>query len=144
MPKDSVLAAKDIIDNPGFAQQIYGGSGLVHPLSGATLAGYSYFLRTTAQRRVVAEIGADMPIGGTPATDYRIAVSFARYLRSSRVPKLVLYANPGSILPGATAIGLGMPNTTDVSVGGGRHYLAEDEPAAITQAILQWRSGLQV
>ena len=66
VPKDPVLAAKDIIDNPGFAQQIYGGSGLVHPLSGSALAGYRYFLRTTAQRRVVAEIGADMPIGGTP------------------------------------------------------------------------------
>ena len=42
-----------------------------------------------------------------------------RYLRTSPVPKLVIYGEPGSILPGSTAIGLGTPNARFVSVGKG-------------------------
>jgi len=140
VPKDPALAKKYIIDNPPFAAQIYSGSGVLHPLSPSDLAGYAYFLSTPSQRRVVAEIGAQMPIAGDPANNARTATDFARYLRTSNVPKLVLYANPGSILPSATAIGLGMPNTHYASVGAGYHYLAEDEPAAIVNALLAWRA----
>lgn len=141
-PKDPTLRKTYIIDNADFAEQVYGGTGLIDPLSGDELAGYGYFLATPDQRRSVADIGANMPIGGVPAVNNAIAAQFARYLRVSAVPKLVLYADPGSILPGATAIGLGTPNTSYVSVGSGYHYLVEDAPAAIVAALLQWRAGV--
>ncbi len=140
VPKDPALAKKYIIDNPQFAAQIYSGNGVLHPLSPSELAGYSYFLSTPSERRVVAEIGAQMPIAGDPANNARTATDFARFLRTSTIPKLVLYAKPGSILPGATAIGLGMPNTQYASVGAGYHYLAEDAPNAIVNAVLAWRA----
>lgn len=142
VPKDPALAKQYIIDNPDFAAQVYGGSGLLHPLSGDELAGYSYFLSTPEERADIVDIGANMPIAGVPATNFAIATAFARYLRTSDVPKLVLYGDPGSILPGSTAIGLGFPNTTYRSVGAGYHYLVEDAPAAITQGILDWRAAL--
>ena len=142
VPKDPALRQRYIVDNPDFATQVYGGTGLLHPLSPDELAGYGYFLSTPEQRGNVADIGANMPVAGIPAGNYAIAAEFARYLRNNDVPKLVLYANPGSILPGSTAIGLGTPNTRYVAVGAGYHYLVEDEPAAITTAILAWRAGL--
>ncbi|GAC1497853.1 MAG: haloalkane dehalogenase [Ktedonobacteraceae bacterium] len=139
-PKNPTLANQYIINNPQFAAQIYAGSGLLHPLSASDLAGYAFFLATPAERRIVAEIGAQMPIAGDQASNFSTITAFARYLRTSEVPKLVLYAKPGSILPGATAIGLGMPNTRYASVGAGYHYLAEDEPVAIANAVLAWRA----
>lgn len=142
VPKDPILRQQYIIDNPDFAAQVYGGPGLLHPLSGDELAGYSYFLSTPQQRTNVADIGANMPIAGVPANNYAIAAAFARYLRTSTISTLVLYANPGSILPGSTAIGLGFPHTSYRSVGAGYHFLVEDEPAAITTALLTWRAGL--
>lgn len=142
-PKDPVLREQFIVGNPGFAAQIYAGTGVLHPLTGSELEGYAYFLSTRAQRANVADIGADMPIAGAPADTQRIATTFARYLRTSRVPKLVLTATPGAILPGATAIGLGLPNTRYASVGPGIHYLAEDAWPAITAAILAWRPGIE-
>lgn len=81
-----------------------------------------------------------MPIAGDPAKNFKLASKFGRYLRTDDVPKLVLYATPGSILPGATAIGLGMPNTTYASVGAGYHYLAEEEPTVIVNKLLAWLS----
>jgi len=141
VPKNPALAKKYIIDNPQFATQIYSSSkGLLHPLSPTELAGYAYFLSTPSERRVVAEIGTQMPIAGDPTNNFRTITAFAHDLRTSAVPKLVLYANPSSILPAATAIGLGMPNTQYASVGAGYHYLAEDEPIAIVNALLTWRA----
>lgn len=142
VPKDPALRRQYITNNPDFAAQIYGGAGLLHPLSGDELAGYSYFLASPAQRDRVADVGADMPIGGSPASTFAIASAFARWLRTSTVPKLLIYAAPGSILPAATAAGLGWPNTTYAPVGVGYHYLVEDEPAAITAAVLAWRQTL--
>jgi haloalkane dehalogenase len=141
VPKDPALREQYIVGNPDFAAQVYGGAGLLRPLSGDELAGYSYFLSTRAQRANVADIGASMPIAGVPADNYRIAARYARHLRTSTVPKLVLYGAPGGILPGSTAIGLGTPNTTYVPVGAGIHYLAEDAPAATVAAILAWLAG---
>lgn len=141
-PKDPTLREQYIVQNPAFAEQVYGGQGLLHPLSGEELAGYGAFLATPEQRARVADIGAQMPIGGVPASTARIAAGFARYLRTSDVPKLVLYATPGSILPAASANVLGFPNMTVAKVGPGIHYLAEDAPQAVAQQVLRWRDGL--
>lgn len=141
-PKDPVQREQFIVGNPAFAEQVYGGAGLLRPLSGDELAGYAYFLSTRQQRANVADIGAQMPIAGAPAATFRIVTDFARYLRTSPVPKLVLYAAPGAILPGSTAIGLGTPNTSYASVGAGYHYLAEDAAAAVTAAALSWRASI--
>lgn len=65
-----------------------------------------------------------------------------RYLRVSNLPKLVLDADPGSILPGSTAIGLCTPNTTCTAFGPGYHYLVEDAPGAIVAALLSWLDEL--
>ncbi len=142
VPRDPILRQQYIVDNPDFAAQVYGGAGLVHPLTGDELAGYAHFLATPAQRARVADIGAQMPIAGDPAVNQAIAARFAHYLRSTRVPKLVVYANSGSILPGATAIGLGITNATYTGVGAGYHYLVEDEPGPLTSAILTWRDAI--
>ena len=110
-----------LIYDDQLASQIYQGS-LLHPLDDAQLAGYAYFLNTPQKRKVVTDIGAQMPIAGDPANNFKIISKFAFYLRTNDGPKLLLYATPGSILPGATAMGLGMPNTTYYSVGAGYHY----------------------
>ncbi|GAC1642765.1 MAG: hypothetical protein NVS4B8_12220 [Herpetosiphon sp.] len=143
VPKDPVLSQQFLIDNADLAAQIYGGPGLVHPLKSAELAGYAHFLATPSERRIVAQIGAQMPIAGDPVVNAWTAATFARFLRTSPIPKLVLYATPGSILPAATAIGLGMPNTQYTAVGTGYHYLTEDQPQAITAAILAWRATIR-
>lgn len=141
-PKDAVLRRQYIIDNPDFAAQVYGGPGLLHPLSGDELEGYRYFLSTPQQRENVADIGANMPVAGLPADNEAVAERFARYLRTSTVPKLVLYADPGGILPAATAIGLGLPHAQYRSVGAGYHYLVEDAAGAVTRSLLDWRAGI--
>ena len=102
--------------------------------------GYAAFLATPDARRVVAEMGTQVPVAGEPAATLPTAQAFARYLRMSAVPKLVLYGTPSGVLPAATALGLGLPNAHYAAVGAGYHYLAEDEPVAIAQAILAWRA----
>ncbi len=142
-PKDSKTLQDFFVSNAGLAEFIYGGKGpLLHPLSGDELAGYSYFLSTPAQRKVFAQIRAQMPIAGDVPENVLIQTAYAKYLRTNNVPKLLLYANPGIFLPEKQAKGLGLANTQIVSVGNGKHYLTEDEPQAINSAILAWRANL--
>jgi haloalkane dehalogenase len=63
--------------------------------------------------------------------------SYAPWLAASSVPKLLLHARPGMLIGPSTArrIGREFANTTVVDVGRGRHFLAEDQPAAIGRAI---------
>ena len=126
-------------NNPGLAQQTYG------QLKPDDLAAYALPLSTPRGREIAGEIGADFPIAGTPTTSFQTATRFARYLRTSPVPKLVLYGNPGLTMPEAVvnAYRASMPNLSAVNVGKGGHYLAEDQPDAIARAILAWRDGLR-
>ncbi len=71
---------------------------------------------------------------------------YARYLRTSPVPKLWLYATPGFLLPESKTDEIAgvLPNVEAIGVGPGLHFIQEDQPDAIGSAIADWlrRSGV--
>ncbi|MBF6593152.1 MAG: alpha/beta fold hydrolase [Thermaceae bacterium] len=137
--KDPQQRAAYTTNNPGLAKQTYG------QLKPEDFAAYAFTLSTPRSREIAGEIGADFPIAGEPQGSFQTASTFAKYLRTSPVPKLVLYGNPGLTMPEAVvkSYQAAMPNLTAVYVGAGEHYLAEDQPQAIAQAILSWRDQLR-
>ena len=71
-----------------------------------------------------------------------IARSYADYLSKSDVPKLFVNAEPGAILTGEVRdFCRTWPNQREVTVKGS-HFIQEDSPDEIGQAIAQWRSAL--
>ena len=76
-----------------------------------------------------------IPLGGEPADVVAIVDDYARWLSRSPLPKLFVNAEPGSILVGAQReFCRRWPNQREVTVKGS-HFIQEDSPAEIGQAI---------
>jgi haloalkane dehalogenase len=84
----------------------------------------------------------EIPIDGQPADVAALVNDYAAWLARSPLPKLFVNANPGSILVGAQReFCRGWPNQQEVTVKGS-HFLQEDSPAEIGQAIARLLRGL--
>ncbi len=77
----------------------------------------------------------EIPVGGEPADVVAIADAYARWLAGSDIPKLFINADPGIILTGAQReFCRRWPNQREITVRGS-HFIQEDSPAEIGQAI---------
>jgi len=84
----------------------------------------------------------EIPIDGEPADVSALVNDYAAWLARSALPKLFVNANPGSILVGAQReFCRGWPNQQEVTVRGS-HFLQEDSPVEIGQAIARFLRGL--
>jgi haloalkane dehalogenase len=83
-----------------------------------------------------------IPVEGEPADVTEIVSSYANWLASSTVPKLFVNGEPGAALTGALReFCRSWPAQTEVTVRG-LHFLQEDSPDEIGQAIITWLKAL--
>ena len=83
-----------------------------------------------------------IPIEGEPADVTEIVGAYASWLESSDLPKLFVNAEPGALVQGRTVdYCRRMPNVTEVTVAGS-HFIQEDSPHEIGEAIAAWLSTL--
>ena len=76
-----------------------------------------------------------IPIAGEPADVVELVTAYGEYLSRSATPKLLVNADPGSILTGAPlAFCRNWPNQREVTVKG-LHFLQEDSGDEIGQAV---------
>ena len=79
-----------------------------------------------------------IPIEGEPEDVVAIVNDYAEWLKSSDLPKLFVNADPGSILTGPQRdFCRTWANQTEVTVSGS-HFVQEDSPNEIGQAIADW------
>ncbi|HEX6212014.1 MAG TPA: haloalkane dehalogenase [Methylomirabilota bacterium] len=80
----------------------------------------------------------EIPIEGEPADVTALVQQYALWLSGSPLPKLFVNADPGAILVGGQReFCRAWPNQQDVTVRG-NHFLQEDSPAEIGQAIARF------
>ena len=79
-----------------------------------------------------------IPIEGEPADVTEIVEAYGDWLSTADVPKLFVNAEPGALI-GETqrAVVRTWPNVTEVTVAGS-HFIQEDSPAEIGEAIAAW------
>ncbi len=83
-----------------------------------------------------------IPIDGEPKDVYDIVSSYGQWMASNDLPKLFINADPGSILTGESrSFCRSWRNQSEVTVGGA-HFIQEDSPHEIGEAIFAWRSLL--
>ena len=83
-----------------------------------------------------------IPIEGEPAEVVEIVESYGAWLASSDLPKLFVNAEPGAILTGEQReFCRSWPNQKEVTVKG-IHFIQEDSPDEIGQAVAKWRAAL--
>ncbi|HEU0058471.1 MAG TPA: haloalkane dehalogenase [Hyphomicrobiaceae bacterium] len=118
-----------------FVERILPGS-ILRQLSEAEMAHYRRpFAVAGEDRRATLSWPRQIPIDGAPAEVVRTVESYARWLAASPVAKLFINAEPGSILVGRQReICRAWPNQTEVTVAG-LHFVQEDSPVAIGEAV---------
>lgn len=97
------------------------------------------FLNPGEDRRPTLTWPRQIPLDGEPADVSAIVAGYSEWLRSSPVPKLFINAEPGAILvEGMREFCRSWPNQTEVTVAGS-HFIQEDSPTEIGEAIAAWR-----
>lgn len=98
------------------------------------------YLEAGESRRPTLTWPRQIPIDGEPADVTRIVDAYAAWLARSDIPKLFVNADPGAILTGQQReFCRSWPNQTEVTVRG-NHFVQEDSPAEIAQAIVEFLS----
>ncbi len=88
-----------------------------------------------ARRQPMLSWPRNIPIGGEPREVAAVAADYAAWLAAAPVPKLFVNAEPGSILVGRQREACRRwPNQSEVTVRGA-HFIQEDQPAEIGQAV---------
>jgi haloalkane dehalogenase len=100
------------------------------------------YLEPGESRRPTLTWPREIPIDGEPADVVAIVDDYARWLATSDRPKLFVNAEPGVILVGAQRESCrAWPNQREITVRGS-HFLQEDSPAEIGEAVAAFLKGL--
>lgn len=99
------------------------------------------FAQAVEDRRPTLTWPRQIPLDGTPADVVELAQSYANWMAANDLPKLFINAEPGAILIGAQReFCRSWKNQTEITVKG-NHFLQEDSPHEIGQAIARWRKS---
>ena len=100
------------------------------------------YLEPGESRRPTLTWPRQIPLDGEPADVVAIVDAYSQWLSTSNLPKLFINADPGTILTGAQReFCRAWPNQREVTVPG-YHFIQEDSPAEIGQAIAEWLAEL--
>ena len=100
------------------------------------------FLETGESRRPTLTWPRDIPIDGEPADVVQLVSEYAEWLSRSPIPKLFINAEPGAILSGSQREFCRTWSNQDEVTVPGIHFLQEDCPEDIGQAIGDWYASI--
>lgn len=134
----SPAGEKLVLEDNTFVDKILPGA-ILRNLGDEEMAEYRRpFLKPGEDRRPTLSWPRQLPIEGQPPEVVDIASGYAAWLGCSTVPKLFINADPGAIVTGELReLVRSWPNLTEVTVKG-VHFIQEDSPQEIGQAISQW------
>jgi haloalkane dehalogenase len=118
-------------------------ASVMRPLAETEMAEYRRpYLAPGEGRRPTLTWPRQIPIDGAPPEVVAVVEDYSRWLSASRVPKLFVNAEPGSILTGRQReLCRSWPNQREITVRG-THFIQEDSPAEIAAAIAGFVRGL--
>ncbi len=131
-----------ILEKNLFVERILPGS-VLRDLTDAEMAVYRRPFSTAGEsRRPTLTWPRQIPIDGTPSDVACVVAEYANWLETSSIPKLFINADPGAILTGPQReFCRSWPNISEVTVPG-IHFIQEDSPQEIGDAIAAWLDGL--
>jgi len=128
-----------VLEENFFIEKILTGA-ILRTLSAEEMAEYRRpFAEPGEGRRPTLTWPREIPIDGNPADVTAIAAAYADWLATSDVPKLFVKAEPGLLISGGANLDFarGLREQSEVKVAG-RHFVQEDSPHEIGQAIADW------
>jgi len=113
-------------------------------LSAEEMAYYRSPYPTIRSRKPVRVWPQQIPIDGKPKRNQQLIEAYSQWLQNSNIPKLCLHSQPGAIISPELVqwIEKSIPNTKMVDIGAGIHFVQEDNPHGIGEAISEWYSTI--
>ncbi len=138
----SPAGEKLVLENNIFVERILPAS-VLRDLSEAEMAVYrAPFAEPGEGRRPTLTWPRQIPINGEPADMVELIAANQTFMAAAPFAKLFIDADPGSILIGRPRdICRAWPNQREVTVAG-RHFIQEDSPAEIGNAVAAFVEGL--
>ncbi len=111
-------------------------------LSNDELAVYAEPYKTIKSRTPLLAWPRSIPIAGKPAMVHTAVQSYRQWLTETEIPKLLIYTDKGvGILPEDVEwVKANMKNVNTVRLERGTHFIQEDDPHGIGEAVAQWYS----
>ena len=132
------LGEKMILEQNMFVEAVLPGATL-RKLTDEEMARYREPYPDPASRRPTWRWPNEIPIEGQPADVVEIVQSYSDWLKRTPLPKLLLYAQPGAIMRNLVDwCRENFPNLKAVDIGPGVHFVQEDRPHEIGEAIAEW------
>jgi haloalkane dehalogenase len=117
-------------------------SSILRDLTEEEMNAYRAPFDTPEHRQPTLNWPRQIPIEGEPAHMVELVEAYGAFMAASPIPKLFINADPGSILVGKQReFCRSWPNQTEVTVKG-LHFVQEDSPEEIGQAVAAWHAGL--
>ena len=117
-------------------------SSIIRELADDEMNAYRAPFDTADNRQPTLNWPRQIPIEGEPAHMVELVEAYGTFMAGSDIPKLFINADPGSILVGKQReFCRSWPNQLEVTVKG-LHFLQEDSPKEIGQAIAAWHAAL--
>ena len=118
-------------------------NSIIRKLTDEEMDHYRAPFSTPDDRQPTLNWPRQIPIDGEPVEMVELVTEYGRWLEQSvTLPKLFINAEPGSILVGRQReYCRTWPNQKEVTVPG-KHFIQEDSPSEIGQAIAEWLKGL--
>jgi haloalkane dehalogenase len=136
---------KLVLEDNVFVERVLPGS-ILRTLSKEEMDAYRAPFPTLQSRRPILALPRELPIAGEPADVYAMSERDHAALRASTYPKLLFSADPGALISpaAAKACAAELRNCRHIDLGPGAHYLQEDHPDAIGQALHAWLKEIAV
>jgi len=115
------------------------------PLGYEEMYAYRAPFKKVAHRKPVRLFPQEVPFDDKkPADNYKRMMATYNKIKTSKVPLLLLTADPGAIIKPEVAARFkkDMPRLKVQAVGAGIHYIQETQPTAIGKALVKWIGAL--
>ncbi len=114
--------------------------GIMRKLTDQEMENYRDPFKNAESRKPIWRFPNELPIDGQPADVSKMQEEYLAWLQQTELPKLLLFAEPGSLIPIAAVewARAHLKNLTSVHIGKGIHNIQEDRPAEIGRSIASW------
>ena len=119
-------------------------SAINRPLTKEEHDYYRAAFPTIRSRRPVRQWPREIPIEGRPADVHQAVSAYNKWLTGTDMPMLLCHAAPGGLTtaPMVSWCRENLANLTTADIGPGTHYVQEDNPHGIGEALEKWLGGL--
>jgi len=126
-----------------FVEQAIPGS-IVRKLTDEEMDAYRAPFPDEASRKPIWRWPNEIPVAGEPADVAEIVAAYNAWLQETELPKLLLHAEPGALIPAPMVAWArsALPNLETVDLGAGIHYVQEDHPDTIGREVARWAANL--